>query len=248
VEGVLVRKWIRRGFSALLGAVAVVATVASAGDLGRRAPTRAGAPSTYPIGVGRSAPTLPPVPPDGLSEQDPRLLTAADLPLLVPGTDGWQEDSSYSGDGLASDLPCLLNSVDSLGARSQAYRTYRQATRPGGKFVFYYAADLLADFATPAAANAAAGRLNTWIGQCAQDNFLPATTVTPRGPGQWSVTAATSGPDRNSRLPAGSRAEGEFAVQQKGSTVCVLYVGAETNGDIPWDRMRDALGRAVGKL
>ncbi|MFE0459945.1 hypothetical protein ACFW1A_11905 [Kitasatospora sp. NPDC058965] len=241
-------RWIRRGVSAVLGCAAVVATVASAGDLARRGPSRSGAASAVLIGAGHTPIQVPPVTPDTPSEQDPRLLPAGDLPLLVDGTDSWQEDASYSGYGLASDLPCLLTPLDDLGARSQAYRTYRQATRPGGKFVFYYAADMVADFATPAAAGDAVNRLNSWIGQCAQDNFLPATTVVSRGPGQWSITNNASGPDRNSKLPAGSRAEGEFAVQQKGTAVSVLYVGAETAGGLPWDRMKEAAAKAVAKL
>ncbi|PYC81324.1 hypothetical protein C7C46_11430 [Streptomyces tateyamensis] len=232
----------------MLGGAAVVATVASTADLGRRGPTRSGAAATAVIGAGRTPLQPAPVAPDAPSEQDPRLLSAGDLPLLVDGTDSWQEDASYSGYGLASDLPCLRRPLDDLGARSQAYRTYRQATHPGGKFVFYYAAELLADFATPAAANEAAARLDTWIGQCAQDNVLPAASVVSRGPGQWSITNNASGPDRNSKLPAGSRAEGEFAVQTKGSTVCILYVGAETAGDLPWDRMKQAAAKAVAKL
>ncbi len=242
---------IRHGVCALLGGAAVAATLGSAGDLGRRAPFHAGMrSSSIVLGTGRPAPVAAATAPatDGPAAQDPRLLAARELPLLVPGTDAWQESVTYTGRGTASDVPCLLRPVDALGALSRTYRTYRQATHPGGKFNFYYAAELLADFPSPTAAAAAAAQVNTWIGQCSQDGFLPGATVTSRGPGQWSVTSATVGPDRNTKLPPGSRAEAEFVVQQKGNTVSVLHVGAETASDVPWDRMRQAAASAVAKL
>ncbi|MET9611671.1 hypothetical protein [Kitasatospora indigofera] len=187
-------------------------------------------------------------PPAGPAARDARLLAAEELPLLVSGTDVWRETATYFGRGQSSDLPCLRSPVDGLGAGAQALRTFRQATRPGGAFNFYYAAELIADFASPAAAGAAAALISEWIGRCAQDGVLPGATVTARGPGQWSVTAAVPGPDRNSRLGAQARTEGEFAVQRRGSTVAVLYVGAETDTAVPWDRMQTAAAKALARL
>ncbi|MBV6699823.1 hypothetical protein [Kitasatospora aureofaciens] len=179
--------------------------------------------------------------------RDPRLLAAGELPLLVDGTDVWQETAGYADHSQSSDIPCLRGALDRLGARAQAYRTYRQATRPGGKYDFYYAAHLVADF-PDGAAPAAAATIDGWIRDCARDGSLPGATVTAHGPGQWSITSATPGPDRNKGLPATARTESEFTVQQRGTTVSVLYVGAETADTVPWGRMQAAAGRAAARL
>ncbi|MEV7187766.1 hypothetical protein [Kitasatospora sp. NPDC093102] len=230
------------------GLVAVVAAGAWAGHPPGRTQARKSAslliPAAPPSTVGSAAAPAP-NDPTGLAA---RLLPADALPSLVAGTAAWQETATAVGPGEPSDLPCQRLPLDALGATTEAYRTYRQAMNPEGRLHFYYAAELIARFPTPDRAEQAVSQLGSWIARCSVDGSLPSTTVVPRGPWQWSVTATAPGPDANPRLGAGARTVGEFAVLRQGGAVAVLYVGAETDGTTPLTPFQDAAAKAGALL